>query len=205
MKSKTEINHVRMSNSERKELRRKYQKIAKRQRLKEHLGRIGQLHTRKLEEIYVLSRACSQNFIENAIEQWNLTDDLSPKNLAIIDQSLSCNIEDFIRNQAQKEDREIKHPIHEMKMAAYVFIGIYLGDVVCKNLGGKWELPGIIRYQGARIFQKGPIFFNKWFIILGNGKKIPVLKIARLRFDGSQKIKSLHEVYEKIRTTGDWQ
>jgi hypothetical protein len=193
-----------LSRSERKKLRQKYWQMAERQRIKESLRRIWQLQTSKLEDIYVLSRACSKNFIENAIEEWHLTDDLSPKNLAILEQFLSGNIENFIRTQAQKEGRELGYPMYEIKMALYVFIGIYFGDVICKNLGGNWKLPGIISYYVARIFQIPSLFYDRWYIILGNRKRIPVLKIVRLRFDNGQQAKSLYEIYEKIRMTGDW-
>ena len=89
--------------------------------------------------------------------------------------------------------------------------GSYFGEVILRNLGGKWKYCGELRFFLYKVlinlgFPFDPsvgIVLRKCGIDL-DGRFIPVIRIAKLRLRKNKRVKSLHEVYEKIRTTGDW-
>ena len=82
-------------------------------------------------------------------------------------------------------------------------IGGCFGETIIRNLGGKWQFPNRMDLEIARIRNKPERLVDHYFVVQGKNR-IPVMKIARWRYDGNGRVKSLYEIYEKIRTTGDW-
>ena len=127
--------------------------------------------------------------------------DYSPRSLERIDQNNAIDVA-----KEQKRDKRDYSP-----SGLYAQEGAYLGEVILRTLGGKWRYPPNYRFALSRIFiNLGFPFDHSVGIVLRkcgidlDGRFIPVIRIAKLRLRKSERVKSLHEVYEKIRTTGDW-
>jgi hypothetical protein len=95
--------------------------------------------------------------------------------------------------------------------AVYFEEGAVLGEVIIRNLGGKWIYPSHARlsmYQflaniGFPYSWRGSIIFPHFQINL-KGQRIPVMKIARLRMKLNEKVFSLEKAYEAIKKSGIW-
>jgi hypothetical protein len=85
----------------------------------------------------------------------------------------------------------------------YHMLGSYFGTVIVEKLGGHWRTPNIIRYWQSRFLWNPSFLFDYWYVEL-NGHNIPVFKIVRWRCDGSGRVKSLAEVYERIASGRSW-
>ena len=85
----------------------------------------------------------------------------------------------------------------------YCMLGVYLGDVIVEDLGGEWRNPSTLRIELSRSLSWPELLFFHWNVKL-NGKRIPVFKIAKWRFDGSERVPSLAEAYDRIKSTGTW-
>jgi hypothetical protein len=93
---------------------------------------------------------------------------------------------------------------------AFCWEGGYLGEVIVRNIGGKLIYPSERKFEFYRHlrflwipsrFTIG-ILFKSCEVKLGDNL-IPIMTIAQLRLD--DKIPSLADVYERIRTTGKWE
>lgn len=100
-------------------------------------------------------------------------------------------------------EKKIKHKPLLGLLGLTESVGGYFGEVIVRNLGGEWSFPRWWRFYVSEIIGRPGIFFDHYFVI-HKGNKIPVLKIARWRFDGSGRVKSLYEVYKEIEATGKW-
>lgn len=85
----------------------------------------------------------------------------------------------------------------------YHMLGSYFGTVIARNLGGHWRTPSALRYWQSRLLWNPAFLFDYWYVEL-NGNMIPVFKIVRWRCDGSGRVKSLTEVYERIASGHAW-
>lgn len=75
--------------------------------------------------------------------------------------------------------------------------GAFFGEVIRKNLGGRWKYPSRLRvffsFYGGYV---SPIFLN-WFIIVDK-QKIPVFEIARRRLTKGAKEVSMVQIYDEV-------
>jgi len=124
--------------------------------------------------------------------------DYSGQSLIKIDESVSLNLSNDLRESGMID---IKY--HAL-LGIYLALGCYFGEVIIQNIGGKWIIPGRLKYWWTVLTGNPEFLINNWYIDL-NSNRIPVLNIARSRLDGSGRIKSLYEAYKKIETTGKWE
>ena len=85
----------------------------------------------------------------------------------------------------------------------YHGVGSYFGTVIIRNLGGCWRTPSALTFWLSQALARPGILFNHWYVEV-KGEKIPVFKIARWRCDGSGRVRSLAEAYEKIAAGRSW-
>jgi len=150
------------------------------------------------------------DFTRDAFETYmvgnGVTPDYSPHSISLIDEMLSANLKiEFQKDNVMISDINLQ--------GLYQGIGGYFGKTIVKNMNGSWVYPSIgVLFIGLIVDpNRHPSigtyevrFINNHIYVAINGKKIPVMKIARWRCNGSLRIKSLYEVYERIRTTGNW-
>ena len=108
-------------------------------------------------------------------------------------------------------DRSVQFGFHVKKAMAWVGEGAALGEVIVRNLGGKWSYPSSARtavyraliWIGVSFSTSSRIMLPKIQVEL-NGKMIPVMTIGRLRVKWDNRVFSLYKAYDEIRTTGKW-
>jgi len=108
-------------------------------------------------------------------------------------------------------DRSVQIGSPVKKTMAWIGEGAVLGEVIVRNLGGKWSYPSYARiavYQalmwlGVSFSKSSRIMLPKIQVEL-NGKMIPVMTIGRLRVKWDERVFSLSKAFEEIRTTGEW-
>jgi hypothetical protein len=120
----------------------------------------------------------------------------SPDGLSIMDGNVGESAEEIY---AKEDIRSTP----SLLWSFYRLYGTYFGDVIVRNLGGEWEIPSSIRLTLSRLLWWPELLFFHWNVKL-NGKRIPVFKIAKWRFDGSGRVPSLAEAYDRIKSTGMW-
>jgi hypothetical protein len=130
-------------------------------------------------------------------------DDYSPGGLRRIDEFFSKkSLRD--RMKAPEAQREMRGELGRKNFFLRICRGVggYLGETIVRRLGGEWVYPTIDDFlDGLKKHQDVRYLHDRCFVKLGNNL-IPIMTIAQLRLD--DKIPSLAEVYERIRTTGDW-
>lgn len=142
----------------------------------------------------------SLEYTRNAVSSSLLTDavvtDYSPRSLGNIDESILSSLEEIGRKEGVT-------PSRSLTWGWYEGLGSYFGEVIIRNLGGKWVFPPPKRIWQARFRRDMSLFYDFFFVDL-NGSLIPVIKIARLRQDGSGRVRSLSQAYEQIAVSGSW-
>ncbi|MFY9606717.1 MAG: hypothetical protein WAS24_08335 [Thermoplasmata archaeon] len=138
-----------------------------------------------------------RNVIETSYSQvgYNLAG-YSPEKLRVIDSDVTGSAKEACAREGVPAEPGIL-------WSAYHGIGSYFGTVIVHNLGGHWRTPSTVRFQLSQMLGRPGILFDHWYVEL-NGKRIPVFKIARWRCDGSGRVKSLAEVYERIASGRSW-
>lgn len=124
----------------------------------------------------------------------------SREGLEILDK---CWLGPDIESMAESLAKSGFQPSTSKLWGEYHMVGTYLGDIIVKNLGGDWHIPGTLRLALSRLLGWPELLFFHWNVKL-NGKRIPVFKIAKWRFDGSERVPSLAEAYDRIKSTGTW-
>jgi len=122
--------------------------------------------------------------------------DYSSDNLRAIDTDWKGSAEKICLEEGIPSDSGILSSV-------YHGVGSYFGTVIVRSLQGRWRTPSTLRFWLSQALLKPGILFNHWCVEV-NGKKIPVFKIARWRCDGSGRVSSLVEVYEKIASGRSW-
>jgi len=114
-----------------------------------------------------------------------------------------CDLTDLEGMLRDGRERKIKHKPLLVLLGVTESVGGYFGEVIVRNLGGEWSFPRWWRFYFSEIVGRPGVDMDHYFVI-HKGNKIPILKIARWRFDGSGRVKSLYEVYKEIEATGKW-
>lgn len=135
-------------------------------------------------------------FVDTIMREGEDISDHSPERLRLID-------EHFFESAKEACLRGGIPPDEGILWSAYHGVGSYFGLVIVRNLCGQWRTPSNVVFWLSRAIGRPSVLFNHWFVEL-NGKKIPVFKIARWRCDGSGRVRSLAEVYEKIASGRSW-
>jgi hypothetical protein len=72
--------------------------------------------------------------------------------------------------------------------------GVYFGEVLVKNLGGRWQPPN--RVLAILGFLRPGVLYRHWYVIVGR-RKVPVFELAR-RWDVTGRTESLSRAYQWI-------
>jgi hypothetical protein len=75
-------------------------------------------------------------------------------------------------------------------------LGSYFGEVLVRNLGGRWRYPSRFLVIMAILFSQPDMVYRHWYVVVGK-QKIPVIELARRRAIMGAK-ESLVEVYREI-------
>ena len=127
---------------------------------------------------------------------WNIVTDFTIGSLDRIDKKSTSNLMTFCKDEGI--------PYNEnMIWGWYEGLGSYFGEVIIRNLGGIWEFPPRELLRRARRAKNLSIFYDQFYVNI-NGNRIPVIKVARLKLDGSGEVQSLRQAYEQIASTGRW-
>jgi len=122
--------------------------------------------------------------------------DYSLANLRAIDEDLSGSVEEACAKEGIP-------PEPGVLWSMYHGYGSYLGTVIVRNLGGEWRTPSTLRLWLSNALRRPQILFDHWYVVV-QGRRIPVFKVARWRCDGSGRVKSLAEVYDRIASGNSW-
>lgn len=68
----------------------------------------------------------------------------------------------------------------DQQWLVYLGMGAYFGEVLVRNLGGKWRCPNRIHVILALLLFRPGIAYRHWYVIVGK-QKIPVVELARRR------------------------
>jgi len=114
--------------------------------------------------------------------------------------------------------KSLKEKMKEPKIAEYFYgdtgarnlllsvtsgVGGYFGETIVRCLGGKWVFPSNEEFLiGFKLHEDMKFLHDRTYVRF-KGNLIPVMTIAQMRLE--DKIPSLADVYEKIRTTGKWE
>jgi len=183
-----------LSKKERKKLRKYYLKsIEPRNSMKENTQEIKIF---KMKNRLKKSLLFTRRLLDSCLLSGNIVLDYSPESLKKIDNWIGKDLNEV----SKKENAQFNN---KDAWAFYQGLGSYLGEVIIQNIDGEWVFPSESRYWLARLFKKPEILFDHCIINL-HSNKIPVIKIAKLRCDGSGRIHSLMKVYDEIASTGAW-
>jgi len=122
--------------------------------------------------------------------------DYSPDRLRIVD-------DHWLESAKEACAKEGIPPESGVLWSMYHGVGSYFGTVIIRNLGGRWRTPSTLTFWLSQALARPGILFNHWYVEV-KGEKIPVFRIARWRCDGSGRVRSLAEAYEKIASGKSW-
>ena len=110
--------------------------------------------------------------------------DHRPENLQVIDRSLGPHFRDVAKRTKPAYER------------SSIGIGCYLGEVVIRNLGGRWHYPNYL--QTLLVLALGNPFRSEKYIYVRLGeRKVYPLSAARTAIDKTSKEFSLYELYQQ--------
>lgn len=78
----------------------------------------------------------------------------------------------------------------------HMWTGSYFGEVMVRNLHGRWQFPNAIIALIALMLRRPGMMYRHWYVIV-EGQKIPVFELARRRETMGQR-ESLYEAYRLI-------
>jgi hypothetical protein len=173
-------------------------------------GPVAQSRSKKegianLEELRALR---GRQFLEGSIEYYRKTleaigmrigidlTDYSLESLRAIDTNCLESAEEACRQEGIP-------PLPGVIWSMYHGVGSYLGTTIVRNLGGDWLIPSTLRLWVSSVLSRPRVLFDHWYVIV-KGERIPVFKIARWRCDGSRRVRSLVQVYERIAAGKTW-
>lgn len=158
---------------------------------------VEQLKSLRGREFLEKSIVCFNGLFVDTIMRYGVDiGDYSPERLRVIDDHFFESAKEACLKEGIPSDPGIL-------WSMYHGVGSYFGTVVIRNLKGRWRTPSTLRFWLSQTLMSPGILFNHWFVEV-NGKKIPVFKIARWRCDGSGRVRSLAEAYEKIASGRPW-
>ncbi len=110
--------------------------------------------------------------------------DHRPGNLQVIDRSLGPHFRDVAKRTKQAYE------------SSSIAIGCYLGEVVIRNLGGRWHYPNY--FQTLLLLALGnPFRGEKYVYILLGDHKIYPMRAARKAIDETSSEFSLYDTYQQ--------
>ena len=110
--------------------------------------------------------------------------DHRPENLQVIDRSLGPHFRDLAKRTKQAYE------------SSSIAIGCYLGEVVIRNIGGRWHYPNYL--QNLLVLALGNPFRMEKYIYLRLGeRKLYPLSAARKAIDETSRQFSLYELYQQ--------
>jgi hypothetical protein len=74
--------------------------------------------------------------------------------------------------------------------------GSYFGEVLVRNLGGKWRRPNSLLAVLAFLFSMPDLLYSHWYVVVGR-QKIPVFELARRRGTLGA-TESLVKIYQEV-------
>lgn len=134
------------------------------------------------------------------LEQFGISMDYSRTSLKRIDDFVSGGLAARMEKEGAKRSKEDLY-------YDYCGIGFYFGEVLVRELHGKWKYPS----ESWRVFiaylprsqYRIQLIINRIFVSVKN-RNIPVVRIAKMSCNGSNQIGSLTEVYDKIVAGRHW-
>ena len=164
---------------------------------KKEMTTVEQLKLLRGREFLEKSIVCFDGLFVDAIMRMGVDiSDHSPERLRAID-------DHFFESAREACLKEGIPPEPGILWSMYHGVGSYFGTVIERNLGGKWRTPSVLRLWLSQILGNPAILFDHWYVE-SRGNRIPVFKIARWRCDGSGRVTSLAQEYEKIVSKGSW-
>lgn len=110
--------------------------------------------------------------------------DHRPENLEVIDRSLGPRF----RELAKRSKRSYE--------TSSIAVGCYLGEVVIRNLGGRWHYPNY--FQVLLVLLLGnPLRAEKYIYVRLRDRKLKVLRAARKAIDETSSRFSLSDLYRQ--------
>jgi hypothetical protein len=79
----------------------------------------------------------------------------------------------------------------------YAGLGSYFGEVLIRNLNGRWRYPNRLTVLLANFAGRPDWIYRHWYVTVG-GKRIPVFKIAEHRWSVGREQASLMKAYQEI-------
>jgi len=138
----------------------------------------------------------TRNAVGQGLLEWGVVTDYTPISLKKVDAAIMGSLQELSEKESVRLTRN-------QTWGYFEGLGSYLGEVIIRNMAGEWVFPSRRLLWRARLSRDLSLFYDQWYVNL-NGNLIPVIKIARLRQDGSGRVRSLAEVYEQIATKGSW-
>ena len=138
----------------------------------------------------------TRNAVIQGLIEWGIAVDYSPDSLERIDSAILGSLQEL-------EDKEEVRMSRNQRWGYYEGLGSYFGEVIIRNITGEWVFPSRRLLWRARISRDPSTFYDRW-CVNSRGILIPAIKIARLRQDGSGRVRSLSHAYEQIAFSGSW-
>src|SRR5881397_202851 len=109
--------------------------------------------------------------------------DCRPENLIVVDDLL----DDYFR---------AANKLRRQREAASVGFGSYLGQVLVRNLDGRWHFPSFLQTLKILVSRDRRRGERYWYVLIG-GEKVYVFWAAREAIEKTGAVFSLHEFYQR--------
>ncbi len=132
-----------------------------------------------LRWVHEADQATVKHWLENTDHDIS---DHRPDKLRVIDRSL----DESFRSVAMSSRRRYE--------TNFIGIGCFLGEVVVRNLGGRWHFPSGLQAR-AVMWSRRPALLEKYMYVAIPGRGVRVIQAARHAIDETAKVFSLYEFY----------